>query len=193
MDHFFEGNPYPAEMEMVLFSQYMGGRQDQSQHRRAPCGQRRSENSQIHGKDKNIVQQDIQEASAEHAQHGQPWGIIIAHKGDECIIQDKKGRKAEYRPQIYGRHVQNMSSGSKQMGQIPGINFSCRKNCQSNDHSPENSLGKYLISLFYLLLFSADHIPCSAADAQHQPDPVDKVKAGYGNIQRRQSIAPQSG
>ncbi len=72
----------------------MPGYDPYADDRREACGQHRAGDPHVQREDEEIVHQDIGKAAGQHGGHGQPRSVIVPHKADQDIVQ-QKGRGEE--------------------------------------------------------------------------------------------------
>lgn len=83
---------------MILFAEEMQGQDYHAEDGRDPGREGRAENAELHGEDKNIVEHNIKEAAAKHAEHREAGIAVVTHKRDEQVVEDK--RTGKYHQQL---------------------------------------------------------------------------------------------
>ena len=68
----------------------MQRKQRDAYHRGDRRGKSRAEDAPAEGKDEDIIKRDIRKAARHHRRHREPRAAVVAYKGEQNIIHDKK-------------------------------------------------------------------------------------------------------
>lgn len=59
--------------------------------------------------EKQVIQQDVGKAARQHSRHGQPPSAVVTDKGQQDIVEQEAGGKAENGAQVNGGHLQGVA------------------------------------------------------------------------------------
>ena len=155
-------------------------------------GQNGAEDAHPHREDKDVVQHDVGEAAGDGGGGGKLRVAVVADEAEEEVVEDEGGGEQDHGLQVGIGHVKDGLVRTKKEDQLVGKEQADQKKDNGKSKTEVDGVGEHDVGFVLLAAAFADGKAGRAAHAQHQPDAVDKVVGGNGQIERGKAVCPQT-
>lgn len=181
----------PPEMEAVPFFHYPGGQYRQADHRRQSGGKGCAEHPAPQRIEKQVIQQDVGKAARQHSRHGQPPSAVVTDKGQQDIVEQEAGGKAENGAQVNGGHLQGVA-----VRPHPKPHRLRQKDPRQYEQRPRapaqhQGSGKGPVRFLRRAARLQHGVTGGPADAEHKPDAVEQAVQRDRQVEGGQTVRPQ--